>query len=77
MSMSNSFPMHMSMAGVDIDPLAWLGSSMTDIVDVTDFAHSQPSSIYSGSPANSDVALPTVVAPKPQQVYQQQADVHL
>lgn len=77
MSMSNLFPMHMSMAGVDIDPLAWLGSSMTDIVDVTDFAHSQPSSIYSGSPANSDVALPTVVAPKPQQVYQQQADVHL
>ncbi|KAI6097210.1 hypothetical protein F5141DRAFT_1150090 [Pisolithus sp. B1] len=77
MSMSSSFPMHMSMAGVDVDPLAWLGPSMTDIVNVADFPHSQPSSIYSGSPANSDAALPTVVAPKPQPAYQQQADAHV
>ncbi|KAI6028213.1 hypothetical protein EDC04DRAFT_2716412 [Pisolithus marmoratus] len=67
MSMPNSIPMSMSLSGIDMDPLAWLGSSPTDIADIADFAHSQPSSAYSGSPATSDVSLPTVVAPTPQQ----------
>lgn len=70
--MSMSLPM--AMPGVDMDPLTWLGSSMTDVVDVADFSHSQPSSTYSGSPATSDVSLPTVVAPKPQPAFQQQVD---
>ena len=62
----------MDMGIPNSDPATWLSSAdptaildFPEFADLAEFAQSQPSSAYSGSPTHSDVSLP-VAAPQPQ-----------